>query len=92
VLVTTTDMFDANSVNHLGETHARALAFAEMDRARTSRVAELLDPPGLRDAVVEADPAGVVLAGAPDIWTPTTAPLPALLPAPVPTGSAPSTE
>ena len=43
-------------------------------------------------AVVEADPAGVVLAGAPDIWTPTTAPLPALLPAPVPTGSAPSTE
>ena len=92
VLATTTDMFDANSVNHLGETHARALAFAEMDRARTSRVAELLDPPGLRDAVVEADPAGVVLAGAPDIWTPTTAPLPALLPAPVPTGSAPSTE
>ncbi len=79
----TTDILGMNAARHLDVATARALADTEMDRARASRVGELLDPPGLREASVVADPAGVVLVGAPDIWTPPTAPLPASLPAPV---------
>lgn len=79
----TTDVMGLSGINHLDAPHARALAMAEMDRARVSRVEELLNPPGLRAASVTADPAGVVLVGAPDLWTPPTAPLPAALPAPV---------
>ena len=85
----TTDAFGMSSINHLDAPHARALALAEMDRARMSRVNELLDPPGLRAASVAADPAWVVLVGVPDLWTPPTAPLPAALPGPTePLGAA----
>lgn len=78
----TTEAFGLSGVPHLEAADARRLAFAEMDRARASRVGELLDPPGLRAASVAADPAGVVLVGVPDLWTPSTAPLPRALPAP----------
>ncbi len=83
VHATTTDLLGHNAASHLDVATARALADTEMDRARASRVGELLDPPGLQDAAVVADPAGVVLVGSPDIWTPPTAPLPAALPAPM---------
>lgn len=83
VTAKTTDLMGMGAISHLDAPHARALALAEMDRARAARVDELLDPPGLRTAAVEADPAGVVLVGVPDIWTPATAPLPTSLPAPV---------
>ena len=81
VQAVTTHLFGFTHIRHLDGPHARALAFAEMDRARTSRVDELLHPPGLREASVTADPAGVVLTATADVWTPPTAPLPHSLPA-----------
>ena len=80
--VQTTQTFGFSGINHLEAHHARALALAETDRARASRVEELITPPGLAAASVAADPAGIVLVGVPDLWTPSTAPLPRHLPAP----------
>lgn len=76
----TTHALSLTHIRHLDGAQARALAFTEMDRVRTSRMHALLHPPGAREASVSAAGIGVVPGGVPDVWTPPTAPLPTALP------------
>lgn len=74
VQVHTTSLLGVSTIDHLDAPVARRLAFTELDRARVSRVEELLDPPGLRAASAVPVESGVGLVRVPDAAGPPSLP------------------
>lgn len=65
VALHTTNLLGGEKIIHIDADEARRFVFSQMDRARSSRTEELLDPPGLRAALAgRADAATDA-----DLWT-----------------------